>query len=491
MALVLLINYARSGGTLLNKCLGVLPNTIVLSEVHPDGGGWGVEKEKSHVTVWDQAKHWYNIDLKARDFLDAVNELNEYCKDRNKHLIIREWSYLNYNINNTYSNMPQGRLQTLELIKHLNPKVFAFVRNPIDVWISMGKPNQNVFFKTFQQFINEISLNKLKIFRYEDFVRNPVNELRNICEFAGLDFDTTALINYHSFTNVNGDVQKSVNSRGISKNEIRLLPRKPLGLLEITRLNQNRFLIDLNKCLGYLPNYFERKSFRFYVWYIYSFLRNNYSKLRKKQKIKASNPELINWWNDEGDQTHRINYKLSKHSVVFDLGGYEGNWTSEIHTKYNCKVFVFEPVYKFYESIREKFQQIPEVSVFQFGLACTDKKEKLFLQKDGSSILTKSNANDGYEVIELKCADVFFGKYNIQKIDLMKINIEGGEYELLEYLIETGWVKNINNIQVQFHDFVENAEIRMEAIQSDLTKTHELTYQYRFVWENWRLKDSH
>ena len=79
--------------------------------------------------------------------------------------------------------------------------------------------------------------------------------------------------------------------------------------------------------------------------------------------------------------------------------------------------------------------------------------------------------------------------YNIERIDLMKINIEGGEYDLLEHLIKTGWIDKIINIQVQFHDFVENAEARMLAIQNDLAKTHELTYQYKFVWENWRLKD--
>src|SRR5436309_1024611 len=35
-ALVVMLCYARSGGTVLNKCLGVLPNVFVASEVHPD-----------------------------------------------------------------------------------------------------------------------------------------------------------------------------------------------------------------------------------------------------------------------------------------------------------------------------------------------------------------------------------------------------------------------------------------------------------------------
>ena len=69
----------------------------------------------------------------------------------------------------------------------------------------------------------------------------------------------------------------------------------------------------------------------------------------------------------------------------------------------------------------------------------------------------------------------------------MKINIEGGEYELLEHLIEEKLMADIANIQVQFHDFIPGAQARMEAIQQELKKTHSLTYQYLFVWENWRL----
>ena len=44
------------------------------------------------------------------------------------------------------------------------------------------------------------------------------------------------------------------------------------------------------------------------------------------------------------------------------------------------------------------------------------------------------------------------------------------------------------NIQVQFdEDVIPNAAKRMEAIHSMLAKTHRITFQERFVWENWEL----
>ena len=71
----------------------------------------------------------------------------------------------------------------------------------------------------------------------------------------------------------------------------------------------------------------------------------------------------------------------------------------------------------------------------------------------------------------------------------MKVNIEGGEYDLLEGLIENGLTARIRNIQVQFHDFVPNAYERMKNIQLSLSKTHKITYQFEFVWENWELNE--
>ena len=90
--------------------------------------------------------------------------------------------------------------------------------------------------------------------------------------------------------------------------------------------------------------------------------------------------------------------------------------------------------------------------------------------------------------IKMQKTSEFFAVHQIDLIDLMKINIEGGEYDLLDHLITSNLVSRIKNIQVQFHDFIPDANSRMKNIQNELAKTHELTYQYKFVWENWRLK---
>ncbi len=191
------------------------------------------------------------------------------------------------------------------------------------------------------------------------------------------------------------------------------------------------------------------------------------------------------WFNENGDKTHRLNYELNTESVVFDLGGYEGEWASQIFCLYGATVYIFEPYEVYFEKLKNRFRYNEKVKIFQCGLSKNSDTAQLAIADNGSSIFLK---NDNMVSIKLVRASDFFRMHNIPSIDLMKINIEGGEYDLLEHLIETGDVTKIRNIQVQFHDFVENAESRMVNIQSALNKTHGLTYQYKFVWENWRLK---
>ena len=186
-----------------------------------------------------------------------------------------------------------------------------------------------------------------------------------------------------------------------------------------------------------------------------------------------------------GDKTLRVNYDLNKDSVVFDIGGYEGQWSDDIFSKYDCNIYIFEPVQDFAENIKKRFADNKKIQIYPFGLSDKNSNEKIYSNNFKSSLFKKEG--NITEIKLVKFSD-FFLQNNINFIDLMKINVEGGEYDLLEELIKTGLVKKVKNIQVQFHNFVPNAKDRMEKIQSKLEKTHKLTYQFKFVWENWTLK---
>ncbi|WGD34885.1 FkbM family methyltransferase [Olleya sp. YS] len=192
------------------------------------------------------------------------------------------------------------------------------------------------------------------------------------------------------------------------------------------------------------------------------------------------------WFTVKGDETLRLNYPLNKDSVVFDLGGYKGEFASDIYNKYESTIYVFEPIQSFYNIIKQKFADNPKIKAYQYGLAGQDQTMQISLTDNSSSVYIKSKHA---ETIQLKSIVDFIKANNIKHIDLIKINIEGGEYDVLEALIAHNMLPLFTDLQIQFHDFIiPNAAERMKAIQNELSKTHQLTYQYEFVWENWTLK---
>lgn len=212
---------------------------------------------------------------------------------------------------------------------------------------------------------------------------------------------------------------------------------------------------------------------------------NNYISSTKEDNISSEESRVVPWVQVNGDKTLRLHYDLNEKSVCIDLGGYEGQWACDIFSMYCCQIHVFEPVPEYAKKIRQRFIKNPYVIVHEFGLAKESTISSIAIGADASSQYKQSENTIEIQLIK---ADDFFKENKIQSIDLMKINIEGGEYDLLDNLIETGLVNRIKNLQIQFHDFFPDASKRMHQIQGQLSETHKLTYQYEFVWENWTLK---
>jgi predicted GTPase len=85
-------------------------------------------------------------------------------------------------------------------------------------------------------------------------------------------------------------------------------------------------------------------------------------------------------------------------------------------------------------------------------------------------------------------ASQIFNLIKHDNIDLMKINVEGAEYQILEELIDTKNISKIKNLQVQFHLFDEEENNNYNNLVQKLSETHELSWRFPFVWENWKLK---
>jgi FkbM family methyltransferase len=199
---------------------------------------------------------------------------------------------------------------------------------------------------------------------------------------------------------------------------------------------------------------------------------------------------LNKWFGDNGDYTHNINYELNNNSIVIDLGGYYGLWIDEILKKNNPyvpNIILVEPVPDFYNHLVTKYENYKKIKVMNVGVS-TDKNEatkSLYLSNDGSS--TNFNTN-GNSVIQIKTLpiDKILSDNNINQVDLLQINIEGDEYALMEYMIESKIINKFKNIQIQFHLGIENDIERRINIQKNLIYNgFENKFDYPFVWESW------
>lgn len=177
-------------------------------------------------------------------------------------------------------------------------------------------------------------------------------------------------------------------------------------------------------------------------------------------------------WQSQGLEYLRYEYPdLQPDSVVIDIGAYRGEWASQIRARYGCCVIAVEPT----DSID--------------GWQCETIKKAAWLfdgiLRFGGAYYYTSAFEDPTH--EYECFDVNSLLRRFDEIALLKLNIEGAEYDLLEHIYRGGLMARIRDLQVQFHLVEdEDSEMRYEVISELLLETHSPTWRYAHCWENWR-----
>jgi FkbM family methyltransferase len=178
--------------------------------------------------------------------------------------------------------------------------------------------------------------------------------------------------------------------------------------------------------------------------------------------------------------------ELNETSIVLDLGGYIGTYCALINQITPCNIYVFEPIKEYFNHCSERFKNNKNIRVFNFGVGASD--DTIQISKAGDSSSAYRTNGDTEECIVRNYRE-FLNSQKIGFVDVMKINIEGGEYDVLPYLISSGEITSVGKIQVQFHNLTKDSKSRKDEICNDLSCTHELKWSSgEFVWEEWALK---
>lgn len=136
-----------------------------------------------------------------------------------------------------------------------------------------------------------------------------------------------------------------------------------------------------------------------------------------------------------------------------------------------------------YDQIKKVCSENEKIQPFQFGLSNSDAAAMMSFDENASSAYRTTRQE---VLVHFRDIVKVLNEQELDEIDLIKLNIEGGEYSLLERAIETGKIKRMRNILVQFHDFVDNAVERRQRLHDAMYETHEMVWCYPFIWESWR-----
>lgn len=210
---------------------------------------------------------------------------------------------------------------------------------------------------------------------------------------------------------------------------------------------------------------------------------------RYRERHLTDRDRLARHWIHEldGDHTYRLDYPLGPDDLVMDVGGYRGQFASDIHGRFGCHVHIYEPLPAFADAIEERFRHNPKVTCHAYGLGEATREERIHIAGDATSVIA---ASDSTETISIRSAAEEIEEVTaVAPVALLKLNIEGLEFEVLDALVDAGAISGIRFLQIQFHDFVPDAEARRSQLHAQLARTHRLQWDFPFVWESWERSD--
>lgn len=199
---------------------------------------------------------------------------------------------------------------------------------------------------------------------------------------------------------------------------------------------------------------------------------------------KIRDQAVLHWVADSGDETLSLDHlNLNSRSLVIDFGGYTGVWAEKIFSRYDCFIEIYEPAHEFVLEIEHRFRNHLNSKILVRECALGSVETHADLVMDG--LATSIKKGNGTGTVFVASASKILSD---RKIDLLKMNIEGSEYEVFDSLFENDLVKNISSIFVQFHPIDDESIDKYNKIADQLSSTHDCVFRYPFIWEKWNRK---
>ena len=136
---------------------------------------------------------------------------------------------------------------------------------------------------------------------------------------------------------------------------------------------------------------------------------------------------------------------ISNNSIILDIGANVGDVSDVLIKTYDPKIYCYEPNIVCYKHMVSRFKNNPKIKIFNFAVSNFTGKTFLYFHEKAKNISefnqrsSLKKEKDGLDInkkIEVNCVDIknILDQHN--KIDLIKIDIEGSEYEIMPEIIK-------------------------------------------------------
>ena len=156
----------------------------------------------------------------------------------------------------------------------------------------------------------------------------------------------------------------------------------------------------------------------------------------------------------------RKNFGSDEQLTAFDAGANVGEYSKLIAKLFgeNTRIHSFEPSKKTYDRFVENTSHIKNIIPNNFGLSDTEKNLLLYTNRENSGLASVYQRNlehigvemNKSEEIKLSTIINYCKKNNINRIHLLKLDIEGHEFHALKGAVEMIENKKIDFIQFEF-----------------------------------------
>lgn len=172
------------------------------------------------------------------------------------------------------------------------------------------------------------------------------------------------------------------------------------------------------------------------------------------------------------DYREGLNYiKCFKHPIVVDIGAFIGITPLYFNQAKNATIYAIEPNPYSYQALDLNCRTHKNIFHFRTSIGYKTKKRELIIPKDKSIAMSFYGDSDEAFQVDSYSIDDFVESYQIEHINLLKIDVEGAEYEIF---LSDGFKKiapKIDMIIGEAHDLPLNHTVLPEILKMAGFKT--------------------